>query len=267
MATAYKNNIHAITRFSATYSIDKVDFLEQYRLARNVSMTSINIQKAWKASGLLPFNPQLVLKDFTLPKEAVENTLTRSYNITIRPTTPPEAVVSYSGPSGPSEAILTPATTREVQLLMDKVYRQGNQAEAEAILKKVGKSAIFAMADSVIQNRTNEELIEYNKRKENKKNRKKGNDGYARHVNQEVADKRDEDRNWDNEVKRLAKLHKDLFKAKAPRKKVLVSQRQLEILWNAEVKRLGTIHKDVFGGKAVTREDTLHQGAPRPHQL
>jgi len=73
-----------------------------------------------------------------------------------------------------------------------------------------------------------------------------------------VADKRDEERNWDNEVKRLAKLHKDLFKNKAPRKKVPVSQRQLEIQWNAEIKRLGTIHKDVFGGKAVTRKDTLH---------
>ena len=98
----------------------------------------------------MPFDPQLVLKDFTLPKEAVENTLTRRYNLTIRPTTPPEAVVSYSGLSGPSEAILTPATIREVQLLIDKVCRQGNQAKAEAVLKKVGKSAIFAMADSII---------------------------------------------------------------------------------------------------------------------
>ncbi len=150
LATAYKNNIHTITRFSAAYSVDKVDFLEQYRLARDVSMTSINIQKAWKASGLLPFNPQLILKDFILPKEALENPLTQSYNITIRPTTLPEAVVSCNGPSGPFETFLTPATTREVQLLMDKVCKQGNQAEAEIILQKVGKSAISAMADSII---------------------------------------------------------------------------------------------------------------------
>ena len=247
-----------ITRFSAAYLVNKVDFLEQYQLARDVLMTSINIQKAQKVSGLLPVNPQLILKDFILPKEALENPLTQSYNITIRPITLPEVVVSYNGLSGPFETFLTPATTREVQLLIDKVYKQGNQAEAEIILQKVGKSAISAMADSIIQNRINEELIEHNKRKENKKNRTKGNDGYARHVNQEVADKRDEERNWDNEVKRLAKLHKDLFKNKAPRKKVPVSQRQLEIQWNAEIKRLGTIHKDVFGGKAVTRKDTLH---------
>lgn len=213
LTTAYKNNIHAITRYGAAYSVDKVDFLKQYRLARNKAITPTNIQKAWKATGLFPFNPQLILKDFILLKEATERPLAQSYNITIRPTTPPEAVVSYNGPSGSCEAILTPANMREVQLLLDKLCKS-SQVEAEILLKKVGKSAMLAMADSIIQNRTNEELIEHNKRKENKKKRKKGNNEYARHVNQEVVNERKEDWNWDNEVKRLGTINKDIFRAR-----------------------------------------------------
>ncbi len=213
LTTAYKNNIHAVTRYGAAYSVDKVDFLKQYRLARNKAITPTNIQKAWKATGLFPFNPQLILKDFILLKEATERPLAQSYNITIRPTTPPEAVVSYNGPSGSCEAILTPANMREVQLLLDKLCKS-SQVEAEILLKKVGKSAMLAMADSIIQNRTNEELIEHNKRKENKKKRKKGNNEYARHVNQEVVNERKADWNWDNEVKRLGTINKDIFRAR-----------------------------------------------------
>ena len=46
LATAYKANIRSITRLGASYSIDKVDFLEQYQKARTSAFTFSNIQKA-----------------------------------------------------------------------------------------------------------------------------------------------------------------------------------------------------------------------------
>ena len=46
LSTAYKRGVHSITRYSARYHIDKVDFLELYKKARIEAISSINIQKA-----------------------------------------------------------------------------------------------------------------------------------------------------------------------------------------------------------------------------
>ncbi len=52
---------------------------------------------------------------------------------------------------------------------MKKVYNINNQSKAKIIFKKINKSAISTIIESIIQNRTNEEFIKYNKRKESKK--------------------------------------------------------------------------------------------------
>ena len=109
LATAYKNHVQRTTRLGASYSIDKVDFLEFYQLARTESITPINIQKAWVATGLSPFEPEIVLKHFPLPENC------RHYNVTIRPTTPPEGTLTYLGPGGDGKVFLTPANTLQVQ--------------------------------------------------------------------------------------------------------------------------------------------------------
>ena len=83
LATVYKNYVQRITRLGASYSIDKVDFLELYQLARTESITPINIQKAWAATGLSPFEPEIVLKHFPLPESY------QHYNVIIYLTTPP----------------------------------------------------------------------------------------------------------------------------------------------------------------------------------
>ena len=46
LASAYKKNIHSITRLSASYVVDKVDFLEQYQKARTSAFTIHNIKSA-----------------------------------------------------------------------------------------------------------------------------------------------------------------------------------------------------------------------------
>ena len=52
LATAYKSDVRERSKFIVSYLIDKVDFLEINRTARDQAITSENKQKAWKASGL-----------------------------------------------------------------------------------------------------------------------------------------------------------------------------------------------------------------------
>lgn len=61
LAHSYKTHLEAVTRFS-TYNIDKVDFLTIVQKARNEGMTDKNIESAWRATGLIPFNPATVYR-------------------------------------------------------------------------------------------------------------------------------------------------------------------------------------------------------------
>ncbi len=61
LATAYISHVQRITRLGASYHIDKVDFLEIYQIARQEAIIPINVKRAWAASGLLLFKPDLVL--------------------------------------------------------------------------------------------------------------------------------------------------------------------------------------------------------------
>ncbi len=101
LSIGYKNRVHRVTRVGACYSIDKVDFLELYRLAKQDAITSLNIQKAWAATGFFPFDPQVVLKHFS-QKQSEQY---EQYNVTIQPTTPPEAIISYTGSDGETKIV------------------------------------------------------------------------------------------------------------------------------------------------------------------
>jgi len=206
LSTAYKKHVHRITRLGAGYAIDKVDFLEMLRLARNDAVNPTNILKAWKAVGLSPYNPQLILQDF--PPQASENEAAKYYQVTIRPTTPPEALIRCEGPNGSREAILTPGNTRQVQCLLEKAL---HGQDTQLIVQKVCKSAIIAMAESTIQESTNADLLAHAQRKEGKRRRRKGNCGLAQVVNQEVLDERQEADDWDDEWGRLGRIHRDVF--------------------------------------------------------
>ena len=181
LAIAYKSNIHSITRLGASYSIDKIDFLEQYQKARITAFTAVNIQKAWEKTGLMPYNPSVVLQAYPEPppSSAIEQ-----YTVTIHPTTPSEGTLEYSGPNGFSQKILTPSNTLHVQTILKRAHKE---EDLGVMLKKVGKAAILAMAEVTIQERTNKGLMALNRRKEDKGNRQKGNitNSNARVLNQE----------------------------------------------------------------------------------
>lgn len=87
------------------------------------------------------------------------------------------------------------------------------------ILQKVGKAATRAMAESTIQNVTNAELLELNRRKINKANRVKGNYGVARYLGKEVIEQRKDDfyqQQYDKEWIHLLRWGPDMLAPKPP---------------------------------------------------
>ena len=72
-------------------------------------VSPINIQKAWAATGLSPFELEIVIKQFPLPEDY------QWYNVTIRPTMPPEGTLIFSRPGGDDKVLLNPANTLQIQ--------------------------------------------------------------------------------------------------------------------------------------------------------
>jgi hypothetical protein len=94
------------------HHIDKHDFLKAYPAARQQVFTIQNIQSGFRAAGILPFDPEEVLKEL---------------NIQITTPTPPQ---SRGGTSTSSSMINTPHTVRNLHKKVSSVKRlliQGNQ--------------------------------------------------------------------------------------------------------------------------------------------
>ena len=206
LSIAYKNRVQRATRLGACYSIDETDFLELYRLAKQDAITSANIQKAWAATGLSPFDPQIVLKHFPPPEKPPQG---EQYNITIRTTIPPEGTITRIGKDGETKVALTPANVLQVQQLLRQATAEG--FELGEILEKVSKAAKFAIAQHAIQTITINELLELNK-KERRANRAKGNWGNTRVMNQEIIDQRKKDAAVAFDKKKAQKALKELEK-------------------------------------------------------
>lgn len=227
LATAYKSHVQRITRLGASYHVDKVDFLQVYQQARQEAITPINVKKAWAATGLSPFDPEVVLQHFPSTQQSQQS---QQYNVEICPTTPPEATITYVGPDGGFQVALTPANTAQIQQILQKITQGVVPTQKPVLtqaLEKVGKAAIRAMAESTIQSITNSELVELNQRKKQKSTRAKGNYGTARFMNQAVLDERkvtQATKEWNTTITSLLRLGPDIFAPKprpTPRKKNL----------------------------------------------
>lgn len=217
LATKYKNNVHRITRQAAGYLIDKSDFLKQLRRARNDVMIRSNIEKAWAASGLEPFDPYVILKDFptnqTMEKATPNEILPdEEYHISIsrnRPHTPPEAIITCAGPHGSKKKVLTPGNTLQVHQLIKQMMK--DREDPKVVAQKVSKSCVFTIANEVMLRHTNAQLMDIAQRKDSKKKRRKGHFTGGRVMNQEVLDERREIWDWDTIWKSLAEISRDVF--------------------------------------------------------
>jgi hypothetical protein len=58
------NGVRERSKCIISYSIGKSDFLEILGVARDKAITPVNIKKAWKAVGLEPLDPEVVLNNF-----------------------------------------------------------------------------------------------------------------------------------------------------------------------------------------------------------
>jgi hypothetical protein len=61
LADTYRKILNNKTRWGASYSIDKLMFLEILRKARIVSLNEYNIKRSWEKTGLFPFDPEVVI--------------------------------------------------------------------------------------------------------------------------------------------------------------------------------------------------------------
>jgi len=114
LANAYKSGVQEKSKYIVSYSIDKLDFLEILGLARDKAITPINIQKAWAAVGLEPFDPSIV-------QGQLPNQLSK------RPVTPPLAVSLTIGPTGKTIKVPnTPANVEQVDKLFDWIVEGKN---------------------------------------------------------------------------------------------------------------------------------------------
>ena len=194
LATHYKNNILKISRFGGSFQVDKVDFIEQYLVARDATFTVEVIKSAWRKTGLLPLDPGVVLRQlFPALQENGQTGEQVDEQISLqihapRSATPPQGSLLYSGSNGTTEVALTPANALQVQRILRDI-RTG--VDLKSAVQKVGNACIHAMTSLQIEQITNQDLLELNKRRDQKKKRAKGNyGGEARVMNQAIIDDR-----------------------------------------------------------------------------
>ena len=84
LAKAYKTRIQQHSMFGAE-RITNQQFLEFFQLARKEAISLRNIASAWRATGLRPFNPSLVLQKHK-PSTPVTASFTANGDIQLQPT-------------------------------------------------------------------------------------------------------------------------------------------------------------------------------------
>ena len=175
LAYHYKKELELVTRFN-TVNVDKVDFLQIVQKARKLAYTSKNIQTAWKATGLIPFNLAYILEKLAKKKPTSQKVGSETPDPSIPINNTPKITVS-SCPGTPrihytsSDGVLlrmenTPANVKEIDELVHRIYSENNlDISRLQALEKLVKGAKYAMADSTLLRVTNQELITANTHK------------------------------------------------------------------------------------------------------
>jgi len=109
------------------------------------------------------FSSELVLQHFSSKKL----NQSQQYNIVIHSTTSVETTVTYIDSDKDLEVVLTSANISQVQQLIKQAIKETTSSQ---ILQKMSKAAIQAIMKFAIQNVTNLELLELNRRKKQKIN-------------------------------------------------------------------------------------------------
>ena len=110
LSTVYKAGVRERSKYIISYSIDKIEFLEILGKARDKAITLLNIEKAWKAAGLEPYDPEVVMNQ--LPKRPIA-----------QPAIPP-STVTWTGPTGEAVQVpITPSNVAQVDELFKRIIK------------------------------------------------------------------------------------------------------------------------------------------------
>jgi hypothetical protein len=134
------------------HHIDKEDFLIIYPSVRALALNEKNIKSGFRATGLIPYDPQRVLSNLTITKT---------------PTPPGTA----EGPS-PLWVAETPHNLNELEKqakLVRELLQRPSQSPTNQAIKQVVKSCQMAMHSVVMLAQENKELRTANERRERKK--------------------------------------------------------------------------------------------------
>ena len=190
LSREYKKQLEAVTRFNVC-SIDKVDFLKIIQKARKEAINKKNVLTAWRVTGLVPYNPSLVLQKLSNKQSVLRKTdsiITTTITTTTTTTTStftnvgidpettsvsdPDTPIIQSSQKAVIEVEKTPANIDQLDQLIRRIRSDENSDSTPArALNKLIKGAKYAFADSTLLRITNNELLQANLRRHHRANR------------------------------------------------------------------------------------------------
>ena len=153
LKTAYGKLVQQLAR-DGIFHIDKGDFLGMYKHARRAIHSEQNILSGFRATGLIPFNPERVLSVLTITKT---------------PSPPPSSHGQNSLP-WTSETPKNPAQIDKQMQLVQNAYERASRSPTEP-MAKVAKSAAVAWNMVALQTQKIAELEASNRHLQEKKKR------------------------------------------------------------------------------------------------
>ena len=134
--------------------------------ARRQGITSRNIESAWRATGLIPYNPTVVFQKLSVH---ANDTSASKIDNTGADLSTPLRTRFFSGAIPQTPGNIEQVT--EIEELISLFRHQTLDSPKLTLLHKTLKAARLAMADRIVLNRTNTELLAANTRKKRRAQR------------------------------------------------------------------------------------------------
>ena len=161
----YKKLLAMKTRFSI-YNVNKEDFILLIQKAGQYDISSRNIQSAWQATGLLPYNSAIVFQKLSVYEDDLsasnKDNTGAGLNTSIQ-------AGFYSGVIPPTPENVEQVT--KIEELISLFRHHILDMPKHTLLHKTLKSARLAMADRVVLNCNNTDLLAANTQKKRRAQR------------------------------------------------------------------------------------------------
>ncbi|EDN06147.1 conserved hypothetical protein [Histoplasma mississippiense (nom. inval.)] len=137
-------------------TIKKADFLDAYPAARREAFKASNIQSGFRATGIVPLDPQCVVQQL---------------NIQLRTPTPP---ASRSSNSTSSWILQTPSNPRQLQKQVNKVRNLMDQDQPHGLVEgfdQIIKACEYGMVSAMVMKKQYEDIFNANEKEKQKRKR------------------------------------------------------------------------------------------------